>query len=191
MIGNRAHSTLLAALLLLALLPACETGRETPAADEVTATLQRVLDDNPTLSCTEFGLLHESGAGATYRYYTVRATCAARGGTGDSRPVQKYFEMRYDCLPEGWRFKMIREVGKEFAEDPASRGPMLFTAHPEARRILYWVFGTLVGVIALVLILWVLHDRYQVLPAVARRLRLSRQKQPHQSKHFDSINPMD
>jgi len=176
---------------LLVLLPACETGRETPAADEVTATLKRILDDSHTLSCTEFELLNESGAGATYRYYTVRAACAARAKAGDPHPVQKYYELRYDCLPEGWRFKMIREVGKEFAEDPASRGTMLFTAYPEARRFLYWVFGALVGVIALVLILWVLHSRYEVLPAVARRLRLSRQKQPHQSKHFDSINPLD
>lgn len=184
-------SRVLILLLLPVVLLGCDTGRGYPEHDEVTATLQRILGDNPTLTCTEIEVLNESGAGATYRYYTARAVCSSAVSEGTSSTILKYYELRYDRLPDGWRFKMYREVKKAFAENPASRGPNVYTDVSGASRIVWLALGIPTGLILVVLILWMLGDRYKVLPAVARRLRLSRNKQPHQKKHFDSINPLE
>ena len=191
MLGESMKSRALILLLLPVALLGCETGRGYPEHDEVATTLQRILDGNPSMTCTEIEVLNESGAGATFRYYTARANCATSTSAGTFPPVWKHYELRYDRVPDGWKFKTLREVDRAFAEDPASRGPTPFHANPWARRLLFWIFGILTGVILFVLILWALGDRYKVLPAVARRLKLSRNKQPHQKKHFDSINPLD
>lgn len=191
MFENRVKLPVLALVLLPVALLGCETGRGYPEHDEVTATLQRILDDNPTLTCTETEVLNESGAGATYRYYTARTICSPAVSTGPPSTILKYYELRYDRVPDGWRFKMYREVEKAFAEDPESRGPSVYTEVPGASRIVWLALGIPTGLILVVLTLWALGDRYRALPAVARRLRLSRNKQPHQKKHFDSINPLD
>ena len=178
-------------LLLLAALFGCDTGRGYPEHDEVTATLQRILDDNPALTCAGIEVLNESGAGATYRYYTARATCSTRPGASEPVTLEKFYELRYDCVPDGWRFKMYRTVSRSFAEDPTSRGPSPYTSSSGASRIVWLALGIPTGLILVVLILWALGDRYKVMPAVASRFKISRTKQPHQKKHLDSINPLD
>jgi len=190
MIRNAIQARLLTPLLLGVALLGCDMGRGYPEHDEVAATLRGILDQNPTLDCSEIEVLNESGAGATYRYYTARASCVVRGAENPA-PILKHYELRFDSVPDGWQFKMHREVERAFAEDPASRGPAPYTSVSGTGRIVWLALGIPTGVILLVLVLWLLGDRYKLLPAAARRFKLTRREQPHQKKHFDSINPLD
>lgn len=177
-------------LTLLVALMGCAGGRGQDEHDEVATTLRGILDQNPNLVCAEIEVLNEYGVGAAYRYYTARATCTDRGAQ-TPLPVSKHYELRYERVADGWSFKTIREVSEAFAEDPESRGPAPFKTRTEGSRGLAWILGTAAGLILVVLIFWIFAGRVKALSAVARRFGLTRTKQPHQEKRFDSTNPLD